>query len=154
MRRQLNTVYVTTEGAWLRKDGENLVMEVDGTERARLPVHMLEGLVCFGRVLVSPPLLGFCAERGITISYLSMQGRFLARVEGAVSGNVLLRRAQYRASDQPECCAGIVRHLLIGKLYNQRAVIARALRDHGAKMSGDANAQLEHAKLRFEVHCQ
>ncbi|MBV8048754.1 MAG: type I-C CRISPR-associated endonuclease Cas1 [Paludibacterium sp.] len=149
MRRQLNTVYVTTEGAWLHKDGENLVMQVEGSERARLPVHMLEGLVCFGRVLVSPPLMGFCAERGITISYLSANGRFLARVEGPVSGNVLLRRAQYRASDDPVACVGIVRHLLLGKLYNQRAVLSRALRDHGAKLSEGAQSTLKQTRQRL-----
>ena len=130
MRRQLNTLYVTTEGAWLRKDGANIVMEVDGAERARLPVHMLDGLVCFGRVLVSPPLLGYCAEQGICVSYLSASGRFLARVEGPVSGNVLLRREQYRRTDDEAARAEVVRHLLVGKLQNQRAVIGRGLRDH------------------------
>ncbi|UTH74265.1 type I-C CRISPR-associated endonuclease Cas1c [Chromobacterium sp. IIBBL 290-4] len=149
MRRQLNTVYVTTEGAWLRKDGENLVMEVEGSERARLPVHMLEGLVCFGRVLVSPPLMGFCAERGISISYLSQNGRFLARVEGPVSGNVLLRRAQYRASDDGSSSASLARHLLLGKLHNQRAVLSRALRDHGEGLSAEARCELEQARKRL-----
>lgn len=135
MRRQLNTLYVTTDGAWLRKDGANVVLEVEREERARLPAHMLEGLVCIGRVGVSPQLLGFCCEQGITISYLTPQGRFLARVEGPVSGNVLLRRAQYRASDEPKRCAAIVRNLLVGKIHNQRAVLARGWRDHGAHLA-------------------
>ena len=130
MRRQLNTLYVTSEGAWLRKEGENVVMEVEREVRARVPVHMLESLVCIGRVAVSPQLLGHCAEHGITICYLTPQGRFLARVEGPVSGNVLLRRAQYRASDEPVQCANIVRHLLVGKVQNQRAVLARGWRDY------------------------
>lgn len=99
MRRQLNTLYATTEGAWLRKEGANIVMEVDKEVRARLPVHMLESMVCIGRVSVSPQLLGFCSEQGISICYLTAQGRFLARVEGPISGNVLLRREQYRRSD-------------------------------------------------------
>lgn len=106
-------------------------MEVERQERARLPVHMLESLVCIGRVAVSPQLLGFCSEHGISICYLTPQGRFLARVEGPVSGNVLLRRAQYRRSDDPAGCAAIVRHLLAGKIHNQRAVLARGWRDHG-----------------------
>lgn len=130
MRRQLNTIYVTTEGAWLYKDGANLVMEVDKEVKARLPVHMLEGLVCFGRVLVSPPLLGYCSEQGIRVSYLTPNGKFLARVEGPVSGNVLLRRDQYRASDDETRCCHIVRNLLAGKIHNQRAVVSRALRDY------------------------
>ncbi|MCL2011299.1 MAG: type I-C CRISPR-associated endonuclease Cas1c [Cystobacterineae bacterium] len=130
MRRQLNTVYVTTEGAWLHKDGANLVMEVDKEVKRRLPVHMLEGVVCFGRVLVSPPLLGYCAEQGICVSYLTPNGKFLARVEGPVSGNVLLRREQYRASDDETRCCAIARNLLAGKIHNQRAVVGRALRDY------------------------
>ena len=134
MRRQLNTVYVTTEGAWLRKDGANIVMDVEGETRARLPAHMLESLVCFGRVLVSPPLLGYCAERGISVCYLSPNGKFLARVEGPVSGNVLLRREQYRRTDDAPRCAAVVRNLLIGKVHNQRKVVSRGLRDYGAEM--------------------
>jgi CRISPR-associated protein Cas1 len=127
VRRQLNTLYVTTEGAWLHKDGANIVMEVERKERARLPVHMLESLVCFGRVLVSPPLLGYCAEQGICTSFLTPNGRFLARVEGPVSGNVLL-----------------------GKLHNQRAVLGRALRDHGSKLLPEDEAALTHAYKRLD----
>ena len=150
MRRQLNTVYVTTEGAWLRKDGENIVMEVEGETRARLPVHMLDGLVCFGRVLVSPPLIGYCAERGISVSYLSPNGKFLARVEGPVSGNVLLRREQYRRSDDSPRCAAIVRNLLIGKVHNQRAVVSRAVRDYGNELPPEEFEALRHTQIRLK----
>lgn len=134
MRRQLNTLYATTDGAWLRKEGANIVMEVDKEVRARLPVHMLESMVCIGRVSVSPQLLGFCSEQGISICYLTTQGRFLARVEGPISGNVLLRREQYRRSDDQMRCAAIVRNLLAGKIHNQRAVLARGWRDHEDKL--------------------
>lgn len=130
MRKQLNCLYVTTDGAWLRKDGSNIVMEVDRQEKVRIPIHMLESLVCFGRVTVSSPLLGYCAEQGITVCYLSEHGKFLARVEGPVSGNVLLRRAQYRVADHPDQCASIVRNIIIGKIHNQRAVLARGWRDY------------------------
>jgi len=150
MRRQLNTLYVTTEGAWLRKDSTNIVMEVEGEIRARLPVHMLESLVCIGRVLVSPPLLGYCAEQGISICYLSPYGKFLARVEGPVSGNVLLRREQYRRTDNAEGQAAVVCNLLAGKLYNQRAVLSRALRDHRASLSEAARPELEQAVQRLK----
>lgn len=134
MRKHLNTLYATTEGAWLRKDGENIVMDVDRQERARIPIHMLEGLVCFGRIGVSPQLLGHCMTHGVGVTYLSPQGRFYARVEGPVSGNVLLRRAQYRASDDPRACAAVVRNLLAGKIHNQRAVLARGWRDRGERL--------------------
>lgn len=150
MHRQLNTLYVTTEGAWLHKDGANIVMSVDKQERARLPAHMLESLVCFGHVLVSPPLLGYCAEQKISISFLTTYGKFLARVEGPVSGNVLLRREQYRLADDPTRCAAIVRNVLAGKLHNQRAVLGRALRDYGDRLDGDNKATLEHAHKRLQ----
>ena len=99
MKKLLNTLYVTTEGASLRKDGENLVAEVDGAERARVPLHMLASVVVFGAIFVSPPLIQACARAGITIVLLDRAGRFQARVEGPVNGNVLLRREQYRVSD-------------------------------------------------------
>ena len=106
MRRYLNTLYVQTEGAWLRKEGTNLVVEVDGSEEGRVPAHLLGGVVCVGRVGVSPPLLGHCRESGVAVTWLFDRGRFLARVEGPVSGNVLLRREQHRlrmwsASERP-----------------------------------------------------
>lgn len=149
MRRQLNTLYITTEGAWLKKDGANIVMQVEGKERTRLPIHMLESLVCFGRVLVSPPLMGFCADQGVTITHLSPNGKFLARIEGPVSGNVLLRRAQYRASDKETECTAIVRSILIGKVHNQRVVIARGIRDYGSKLNTVERDGLEKASARL-----
>lgn len=148
MRKQLNTLYATTEGAWLRKDGANVVMEVDQQERARIPAHLLEGLVCFGRIGVSPQLLGFCMGAGITVTYLTPNGRFYARVEGPVSGNVLLRRAQYRCSEDAPGCASIVRNLLAGKIHNQRAVLARGWRDRGDRLP-DAIA-FRHALKRLK----
>lgn len=127
MKKLLNTLYVTTETAALRKDGENLVAEVEGVERARAPLHMLASVVAFGAIFVSPALIAACASAGITMVLLDRQGRFQARIEGPVTGNVLLRRAQYRASDAPE---EVVRSLLLGKVANQRAVLMRSLRDY------------------------
>lgn len=128
MKKLLNTLYVTTEGASLRKDGENLVVEVEGAERARVPLHMLASVVIFGAIYLSPALMAACAAAGITLVLLERNGRFQARVEGPVTGNVLLRRAQYKASDNPE---DIVRSIVIGKVSNQRAVLMRSLRDYG-----------------------
>jgi len=145
VRRSLNTLYVTTDGAWLHKDGANVVMDVEGQTKGRVPAHMLESLVCMGRVMVSPPLMGYCAEQGIRISFLNRQGRFLARVEGPVSGNVLLRRRQYQCSDDAAACAAIVRHVLHGKIHGQRTVLARSLRDHASRMDQDAQQSVKHA---------
>ncbi len=135
MRKLLNTVYVTTEGAALRKDGENLVAAVDGQERGRFPFHMLASLVAFGPILISPALMAACAAAGISIVLLDRNGRFQARVEGPATGNVLLRRAQYRASDRPD---EIVRSFVIGKVANQRSVLMRALREYRDDMDGAA----------------
>ncbi|MEX0731911.1 MAG: type I-C CRISPR-associated endonuclease Cas1c [Aquisalimonadaceae bacterium] len=142
MRRHFNTLYVTTEGAWLRKDGANVVMEVDGKEQGRVPIHMIGGLVCIGRALLSPQLMGFCAKEGVSVCFLDRNGRFLARVEGPVSGNVVLRKEQYRRSERPEDYVVIVRGILIGKVHNQRAVIRRALRDHGEGMEDEMESRL------------
>ena len=145
MRKLLNTVYVTTEGAALRKDGENLVAAVEGADTARVPLHMLGGLVAFGPILLTPALIGTCAERGIGIALLDRAGRFQARVEGPVSGNVLLRRAQYRQADDG---LDIVRSIVMGKIANQRAVLRRAIRDYGAA-EPDSRTALESATDRM-----
>ena len=149
MRRMRNTIYVTSEDAWLRKDGANLVVEVAGAERGRAPLHRLEGLVSFGRAGASPALLAACAEAGITVSHLDPNGRFLARVEGRRSGNVLLRRVQYRVADDPPRAVPIVRGIVTAKAANQRTVIRRALRDHADALGAERAAALEAAERRL-----
>lgn len=149
MRKLLNTIYVTSEDAWLRKDGENLVVEANGAERGRVPLHAIEGVVCFNRTGASPALLAACAEKAITVSFLTPRGRFLARVEGPRSGNVLLRRRQYRIADAPAQSAPVVRGIVTAKAANQRTVIQRALRDHGGKFTPEAAASLEQASRRL-----
>ena len=133
MKKLLNTLYVSTQGSYLHRDGECVVVEVERQEKLRAPIHMLSSIVGFGNVACSPHLLGFCAESGVTISFLSENGRYWASVTGPVSGNVLLRRAQYRASENPAFCVPIVRALVAGKVANSRTVLQRALRDHGGK---------------------
>ena len=149
MRRMLNTIYATSDGAWLRKDGANVVVEVEGTERGRAPLHMLDGIVTFGRPGASPALLAACAEAGITISHLDPNGRFLARVEGARSGNVLLRRAQFRVADDPVRAVPIVRGIVAAKAANQRTVVRRALRDHADSMGPQESERLAGAERRL-----
>lgn len=146
MKKLLNTLYVTTENASLRKDGENLVAEIDGAERARVPLHMLASVALFGAIFISPALMAACAAAGITIVLLDRNGRFQARIEGPVSGNVLLRRAQYRASDRPE---EIVRSIVIGKVANQRSVLMRSLRDYSAEFSETDRTAIEAVTARL-----
>lgn len=129
MKRLLNTLYVTTQGAWLARDRENVLVRVEQETRIRLPIHTLGSIVGFGQVSASAPLMGLCAERGVSLSFFTEHGRFLARVEGPVSGNVLLRRAQYRASDDPQSAADIAATLIAAKIANSRFVMQRSLRD-------------------------
>jgi len=121
---------VTTQGAYLAAEGETVVVRVEQENRLQVPVHMLEGIVCFGRVSCSPPLMGLCAERGVGISFLTENGRFLARVQGPVSGNVLLRREQYRRADDPVSSARLAKSFVLAKTANCRTVLMRSLRDH------------------------
>jgi len=137
MKKHLNTLFVTTQGAYLAKEGETIVVKVEKEVRLRLPVHTIGSIVCFGNVACSPFLMGFCAENGVGISFLTEHGRFLARVQGPVSGNVLLRREQYRQADDPQTSADIARAVLTGKIANSRTVLQRALRDHAEKLAAD-----------------
>lgn len=146
MKKLLNSLYVTTPGAGLRKDGENVVVEVEGAERGRVPLHLLGSLVVFGPIWASPALMEACAGAGIVMVFLDRNGRFQSRVEGPVSGNVLLRRAQYRISEAP---ADIVLGLVGGKVANQRAVLLRSLRDHGETALPEARAAVTAAAARL-----
>ena len=137
MKRLLNTLYITTPNAFLSRNGETVVVKVDREIRLQVPVHTLGSLVCFGPVHCSPGLMGLCAERSVTISFLSVYGRFVARVEGPVSGNVLLRRAQYRRADDPEFSATIARSIVLAKIANSRTVLLRAARERESSESAD-----------------
>ncbi len=129
MRKLLNTLHVMTQGAYLHKDGETLAIKIGSELKLRLPVHTLEGLVCWGQVSCSHPVLALCCENGVGISFLTEQGRFLARVQGPVSGNVLLRRQQYRLADGGEQALPVVRTVVTAKIANSRLVLLRAARE-------------------------
>jgi len=133
MKKLLNTLFVTTQGAYLSKEGETVVVNAEKEVKLRVPIHTLGGIVCFGNVACSPFLMGFCAQNGVGLSFLSEYGRFLARVQGPVTGNVLLRREQYRRADDQAFSAGMARMILMGKIANCRTVLQRAVRDHGEK---------------------
>ncbi|SIP90082.1 CRISPR-associated protein, Cas1 family [Alkalispirochaeta americana] len=138
MRKLLNTLYVSTQGSYLRKEGETLVVEQATKKVLQLPIHGLGGLVCFGNVLCSPFLLGFCAEKDVSVSFLTEYGRFLASVRGPISGNVLLRREQYRKADDPMATREIAANVVSAKIANSRVTVNRTLRDHKEKVDGTA----------------
>jgi len=138
MRKLLNTLYVSSQGSYLYKEGETVVVEREKQKVLQIPIHTISGIVCFGNVLCSPFLLGFCAERDVAVSFLSEHGRFLASVRGPVSGNVLLRRQQYRMADDEKTTHGIAANVVSGKLANCRIVLNRTIRDHAAKVDAGA----------------
>lgn len=136
MKHLLNTLFVTSEDIYLTLDGENVVANRDKQEVARYPLHTLAGIVSFAYPGASPALMGACAQRGVSLAFCTPRGRFLARVTGESSGNVLLRRTQYRTSDDPGPCCRIARGMIFGKVYNARWSIERTRRDHGLRVDG------------------
>jgi CRISPR-associated protein Cas1 len=137
VKRVLNTLYVMSQGVYLKKEGEAIAVKTGGETKLRVPIISIGSIVCFGDALISPSLMGYCAKCGVVISYLSAYGRFLARVVGPTTGNVLLRREQYRISDDRRRSAIIARAIVAAKIANCRAVILRALRDHGDQMQAE-----------------
>ena len=130
MRKFLNTLYVLNKDAYLSLEGENIVLLCNKAEIGRVPLHTLEGIVCFSYPGASPALMGKCARLGVDLSFFSPQGRFLARAVGEERGNVLLRQTQYRIADsEAESCL-YARNFILGKVYNARWVLERATRDH------------------------
>ena len=129
MKRILNTLFITTQGTYLAKDGDTVLIRIEKENKLRIPIHTLNQIICFGNVSCSPFLMGLCGANNVLLSFLTQNGRFLARVQGPVSGNVLLRRKQYRVADNKESSAEIARACVIAKIANYRNVIMRTIRD-------------------------
>ncbi|MCP4682286.1 MAG: type I-C CRISPR-associated endonuclease Cas1 [Desulfobacterales bacterium] len=149
MKKYLNTLFVTTQGAYLSKEGETIAVKIEQKTRMRIPIHTIGGVVCFGAVSCSPYLMGFCSDNDVSISFLTKYGRFLAMVKGPVSGNVLLRRKQFRMADCKKISALIAGFVLTGKLANSRTVLERSIRDHKEKMDKEA---VERVSVRLSFY--
>ena len=134
MKKLLNTLYITTPDRYLSLDGENVVVSENHKEIARMPLHNLERIMAFGCAGASPALMGKCVSESRELVFLSRSGRFLARAEGEVNGNVLLRRTQYRIADSPAESLGIARNMIAAKLYNSRWTLERTMRDHALRI--------------------
>lgn len=130
MRKLLNTLYILTPESYLSLDGENVVIQQGDKEMGRFPLHTLEMILSFSYRGASPALMGGCAKRGVGLCFFTPNGRFLARATGEERGNVLLRKAQYRLSDEPSASCRIARNFILGKIYNSRWSLERATRDH------------------------
>ena len=125
----LNTLYVLTQGSYLHKNGENVVVSMQRTEMIRVPIHRLFGIACFGNISISPFLIQLCSDRGVSLSFLSERGRFLGRFEGLASNAALLRREQYRKKDGSEFVVGLCKAIVAGKIANTRQLVMRYARE-------------------------
>lgn len=134
MKKLLNTLYVTTADSYLSLEGETVVVMNQDKVLGKIPLHNLEGIIAFGYTGASPALMGECAKRNISLSFLKPNGSFLARVTGKVYGNVTLRKEQYRISDDPDLACKIARNFILGKVFNARWVIERVTREHALRV--------------------
>lgn len=147
MKHLLNTLFVTSENAYLTLDGENVVVNRENQEVARYPLHNLVNIVAFTYAGASPALMGACAKRNIGLAFCTPRGKFLVRATGESNGNVLLRRMQYRVADDPSQSCRIARTMIFGKLYNARWSLERTCRDHGLRIDQEA---LKNASLNLK----
>lgn len=150
MKLHLNTLYVMSQGAYLSKDGECVCINRGEAGKTKIPIHTLGGLVLFGNVSCSPFLLGHCAENKVSVSWLTEYGRFMAAMHGPVSGNVLLRRAQYRKVDDPAFSSIAARAFTIGKIYNCRTVLRRTNREYPDARLDENCKRLTHCLERLQ----
>lgn len=134
MKKLLNTLYITTPDRYISLDGENVVISAERQEIGRVPLHNLERIMMFGGAGASPALMGKCVSESRELVFMSRSGKFLARVEGEVNGNVLLRRKQYRVADNSQESLEIARNIIAAKLYNSRWVLERTIRDHSMRI--------------------
>lgn len=156
MKKLLNVLYVLTEDSYLSKEGETICVRVGGEEKVRIPAHTLESIICFGNTTVSTPLIAFCGEKGISLTFLGKYGKFYGRIEGPVSGNVLLRRAQYAAAENTNIQKKIVRNIVAAKIANCRNVLQRGARDNtdSSESMALSNAIDELGSIAKQLDCK
>lgn len=145
MRKLLNTLYITRQDVYVHQEGQTVVVEEDKKILLQLPIHTVSSIVCFGNIRFSPFLFGLCGEHGVHISFLTEYGKFLARVTGKFSGNVLLRMNQMKTTFNEQKILGAAKSFVIGKVMNSRNLLLRRLRDHGE------NAPVEEAKSQMAL---
>lgn len=154
MKKLLNTLYITRQETYLHKERETIVIKQGDDKLAQFPSLALTNILCFGRVSVSPFLMGYLAEQGIGLSFFTEYGRFLVRVQGPETGNVLLRRTQYRMADNAEQSLSIARLMIGAKIANSRAVLQRDLRNHGENQSLLSTTDKLATSLRRSKHAE
>lgn len=150
MKKLQNSLYITRQKSYVHKERETLVVECEREKVLQIPVHSISSIFCFGNVMVSPFLIGFCAEKSIGLAFFTEYGRFLGRMQGQQSGNVLLRRAQYRQSERDP--VSIARNIIAAKIVSSRAVLQRQIRNHGdVEALRTAISRLKHSLAQARV---
>ena len=154
MKHLLNTLFVTSQDAYLALEGETVVVYREKQAAGRFPLHTLSGILSFSYAGASPALMGACAQRGVNLAFCTPRGRFLARAVGPSHGSVLLRRTQYRFADDPAQSGQVARNFLFGMVYNARWSIERTLRDHALRVDAprlkEASLQLRETLPRLK----
>ncbi|MDT8447703.1 MAG: type I-C CRISPR-associated endonuclease Cas1c [bacterium] len=138
MKRLLNTLYLTRDGIYLNKERETFKVMKDTKTLMKVPVGTINQIICIGSVTLTPPVMAFCVDQGVSVVYLSEYGRFQVRLEGPTSGNILLRRRQYAIAQEPNTALDVSRSFVLGKLVNAKRVLSRALADHGDRLDQGA----------------
>jgi len=150
LKKLKNSLYITRQGAYLHKERETLVIDVEKEKAMQVPIHAIQAIYCFGNVMVSPFLIGFCGENGVHLAFFTEYGRFLGRMQGKQTGNVLLRKSQYKAAEaSPE---KIAQNIIAAKISNSRSVLYRYLRNHGENVEvKQAITQISSALNRLKL---
>ncbi|MBD5287710.1 MAG: type I-C CRISPR-associated endonuclease Cas1 [Bacteroides sp.] len=130
MKKLLNTLYVTTSNSYLSKDNQNVVVTSEGKELFRIPIHNIESIITFGYQGASPGVMQLCTQQGVALSFFTPHGRFIARVQGGVKGNILLRTRQYEVMNDESGRGFLASRFIYGKIYNTRAILRRFIRDY------------------------
>ena len=138
MKKLLNTLYITNPDYYLSLEGETVTVLSDKKKIGKIPLHNLESIITCGYMGASPALMGKCAQEGISIIFLSRNGKFLARIVGEQYGNVILRKTQYRVSECEEESLKLAKCFIMSKLYNSRWILERVIRDHKLRVDTEA----------------
>lgn len=154
MRKLLNTLYVTMPEAYLSKDGQNVVVSVNQQEVFRIPSINIEGIVTFGYMGASPGLMKLCSDNGISLTFLSPNGRFISRIQCATRGNVLLRKAQYSLSDDEERSLQVAKLIIAAKIQNYRNILKRYCRDYGECREVETAVKILEANKRHALNAE
>ncbi len=154
MKKLLNTLYITRQESYLHKERETIVIKQGKDKLGQFPAISISNILCFGQVSVSPFLMGFCAEQGIGLAFYTEYGKFLARVQGKQTGNVLLRRAQYRWADDEDKSVAVARLFVAAKIANGRSVLMREVRNHGDNTALSLAIKRLASSLRRIQHAQ